>query len=183
MKKINDMPLYTLVSISDANIIQEMVVQFQNELSPSLEQRNINLIEYAHKLYKYGKVWCQCAQGIPISIIAGYFNDKNSYKAYLSLLVVDKNYRKRNLATLLLLNFEKYAYDHNMRMIELEVRKNNYAAQFLYNKCGYIEFSEASKNSFYMRKILAQKENIGKGGKKKSDKKERNHEFAAFFFI
>lgn len=143
-----------LLEVLDADLITNAVINLEGNLSPSLSQRNINLQRYADKLYKYGKVWCHYDQGTPVSIIAGYFNDAQEHTAYLSMLIVDENYRGRHLASSLLLEFEEYAFDNGMEKVKLEVRKHNNVAQTLYSKFGYVIIGDASDNSYYMIKSL-----------------------------
>lgn len=143
-----------LMETFNRNAIEEAVISLEKMLVPSLTERNVNLIQYASKLSKYGKVWCHYDMGKPISIIAGYFNDIETQTAYLSMIAVAKEYQGKRLASSLLCEFEDYAIKNNMYYIKLEVRKNNYAAQNLYKKFGYVVISEASKTSYYMKKSL-----------------------------
>ena len=143
-----------LLEVSDLDSITESVINLEGNLSPSLRQRNIDLKEYTNKLYKYGKVWGHYDQGTPISIIAGYFNDRQEHMAYLSMLAVDESYRGKHLASSLLSAFEEYAFETGMDKIKLEVRKNNDIAQALYDKFGYIISGDASDSSYYMIKSL-----------------------------
>lgn len=149
-----------LMETFNLDAVEEAVISLEKMLVPSLTDRNVNLIQYASKLSKYGKVWCHYDMGKPISIIAGYFNDTETQTAYLSMVAVAKEYQGKKLASSLLCEFEDYAIKNNMYYIKLEVRKNNYAAQSLYKKFGYVVISEASKTSYYMKKSL----NLSGGG-------------------
>ena len=143
-----------LSGMTDIYSITEAVTKLEDNLSPSLRQRNIDLEEYANKLYKHGKVWGHYDLGLPISIIAGYFNDEQEHTAYLSMLAVNENYRGKHLASSLLSVFEEYALETGMDRIKLEVRKNNKKAQLLYDKFGYVISGDASDSSYYMIKSL-----------------------------
>lgn len=142
------------LELSDLDLIRCAVINLENNLTPSLSQRNVDLDGYAEKLYKYGKVWCHYDQGRPVSIIAGYFNDEKEHTAYLSMLAVDELYRGKYLASSLLSEFEEYAFNSGMEKVKLEVRKHNNIAQELYNKFGYTIIGEASDNSYYMVKSV-----------------------------
>ena len=150
-----------LLKIADIDLIITAVAKLEKNLFPSLSQRNINVEQYSQKLYKYGKVWCHYDQGIPISIIAGYFNDMQERTAYLSILAVNENYRGRHLASSLLSEFEEYALNAGMEKIKLEVRKYNSIAQVLYHKFDYVITENASDSSYYMMKFLKNKERGG----------------------
>ena len=143
-----------LIEVFDNNTVEGAVVQLENELVPSLTERGVDLHQYAAKLSTYGKVWCHYDMGKPVSIIAGYFNDKTFQDAYLSILAVEKGYQNKKLASSLLAEFEDYAIRKGMGRVKLEVRKHNIAAQSLYRKFGYEVVGEASETSIYMRKEL-----------------------------
>lgn len=134
--------------------VTEAVKLLEGMLVPSLTERNVNLVQYATKLSVLGKVWCHYDMGNPVSIVAGYFNDKTFKTAYLSMLAVDKEYQGKRLGYSLLSAFENYAYQNEMEYVKLEVRKNNLTARFFYKKLGYEIIGEASPKSFYMRKKL-----------------------------
>lgn len=46
-----------LMEAFNLNAIEEAVISLEKMLVPSLTERNVNLIQYASKLSKYGKVW------------------------------------------------------------------------------------------------------------------------------
>lgn len=140
--------------VLDKKEITKTIIAFENKLTPSLSERNINLREYADKLFRFGKVWSHYCQGKPISIVGGYFNDVRNKTSYLSIIAVDDKYRGRKLATSLLYKFEEYALNMGMKKVKLEVRKNNCRALALYSKFGYTIISEASETSYYMIKNL-----------------------------
>lgn len=140
--------------VKEREEITNAIIRLEDNLVPSLSQRNINLQKYADKLFKYGKVWCYYDLENPVSIIAGYFNDTQEHIAYLSMLAVDENYRGKHLASSLLSEFEEYALESGMKKVKLEVRKHNNVAIMLYSKFGYTIIDDASATSYYMVKTL-----------------------------
>jgi ribosomal-protein-alanine N-acetyltransferase len=60
-------------------------------------------------------------------------------------IVVDKNYTKRGIASLLLEKIYLFCKEKNVKRILLEVRKSNIAAQNLYLKNGFVKISERKK--------------------------------------
>lgn len=150
-----------LRQVSNNASIKEAVELLERILMPPLTERKVDLTQYAKKLSSYGKVWCHYDMGKPVSVIAGYFNDKISKTAYLSMLSVAKEYQGKKLASSLLAEFEDYAIQNGMDYVKLEVRKHNTAAQGLYRKFGYEVIDKASETSFYMKKKL---KNIGGWG-------------------
>lgn len=151
-----------LREVSNNASIKEAVELLERILMPPLTERKVDLTQYAKKLSSYGKVWCHYDMGKPVSVIAGYFNDKISKTAYLSMLSVAKEYQGKKLASSLLAEFEDYAIQNGMDYVKLEVRKHNTAAQGLYRKFGYEVIDKASETSFYMKKKL---KNIGGVGR------------------
>ena len=143
-----------LQEVSNRDSVEEAVKLLEGMLVPSLSERSINLVQYSNKLSDCGKVWCHYDMGKPISIIAGYFNDIVSKTAYLSILVVSKEFQGKKLASSLLAKFEDYAVQCGMNYVKLEVRKNNVIAQNLYKKFGYEVVGNASDTSIYMKKTL-----------------------------
>lgn len=117
-----------LIEASDEENVEEAVVRLEDRLVPSLTDRKLNISQYFEKLAKYGKVWLHYDMGKPISIIAGYFNDKTIRTAYLSILAVAEEYQGKRLASSLLFEFENYAIKSGMNYVKLEVRKYNFAA-------------------------------------------------------
>lgn len=144
---------YELYEVLDKNVKEALQV-LESMLIPSLTERKINIVQYSLKLSTYGKVWCHYDKKIPISIIAGYFNDKKSQTAYISTLIVAKEYRGKKLASSLIVLFENYAFQNGLTNVKLEVRKNNVVAQNLYKKFGYEVIEEASETTYYMEKQL-----------------------------
>lgn len=149
-----------LCNVSDKEEILKSIRLLEENLRPSLSERNVDLVDYTKKLSNSGKIWCHYDMGKPVSIIAGYCNDFESHTAYLSMLVVAPEYRGKKLASSLLSEFEKYAQENQMESVKLEVRKHNDTAQKLYRKFGYRVIGDASENSLYMKKRL---EKIGGG--------------------
>ena len=150
-----------LREVCNTYVAVEAIEQLQGMLVPSLKQRNVDITEYAKKLFVHGKIWCHYDMGKPVSIIAGYFNDETSKIAYLSILAVGKEYQGKRLASSLLKEFEEYSLQKGMNYIKLEVRKHNVTAQNLYKKFGYEVKGEASETSLYMSKKI---ENVNRGG-------------------
>lgn len=60
-------------------------------------------------------------------------------------VVVDKNYTKKGIASILLNNIFEFCKSNNIVKIFLEVRKSNIAAQNLYLKYGFNKISERKK--------------------------------------
>ena len=143
-----------LQEVNDYPRILDAVTELEGNLQPSLLERRIDLVAFAEKLKKYGKVWCHYDMGKPVSIIAGYFNDRVGLTAYLTILAVAPEYRGRKMAISLFGEFIDYARINGMKKIKLEVRKHNDIAQNLYQKLGFDFLDDASDTSVYMVKEI-----------------------------
>lgn len=152
-----------LIDVVDTWLIQEALAVLEGNLIPSLSERKIDLKAYSEKISKYGNVWCHYDCGKPVSILAGYCNDKSNYTAYLTILAVNEAYRSKKLGTSLMAEYELYAQKSGMKKSKLEVRKSNTSAQSFYKKHGYQIIGDASETSYYMEKIFDQSNLIGEG--------------------
>lgn len=139
---------------SDKEVIVSLITEFEKKMEPTLSERNVNINDYAKKLFLNG-ITIVCYNNLkPVGILAGYFNDYINKKAYISLLVVDYNYRGNNVGEKLISKAEEIALHNDLIEITLEVRKNNYNAISFYRKNGYEVYDEASITSLYMKKLL-----------------------------
>ena len=143
-----------LTEIHDKDDILNAIMRLEGCLSPSLSQREVDLQQYAEKLYRHGRVWCYLDHGQPVAMIAGYFNDSKGRTAYITILAVDEKHRGLHLASSLLCELEEFALASGMDKVKLEVRKNNHVARKLYTKFGYGIFGDASDTSCHMIKYL-----------------------------
>lgn len=66
---------------------------------------------------------------------------------YITNVAVLPDFRKRGAARALLEKLREYAKMLNLREISLEVRRSNFAAISLYEKCGYVPLGE--RKNFY----------------------------------
>ena len=61
----------------------------------------------------------------------------NSLQCEITELTVDKDYRRKGIATMLIEHMEHEFSKHNITEICVTTGKNNFNAQKLYEKCGY----------------------------------------------
>lgn len=89
---------------------------------------------------------------IIVGIVDGHVYDKEDLYiekvAYLSRLVVDKNYKNKGIATRLINEFTNEVKKENVKFIKLNAFESNTPAVSLYKKEGFNEYSV-----FYMKKI------------------------------
>ena len=82
-----------------------------------------------------------------------YANDIRLKKAFVSIITVKKEFRKKALGTVLLKRAENIAYMWGMEYMDLEVDKANDVAIDFYLRNGYVK-SEELDASFIMQKEL-----------------------------
>lgn len=80
---------------------------------------------------------------------AMYANDKINEEAYISLIAVKKKYQNKHVGTMLINRCFEYARDQGMKLVKLEVKKENYNAIRFYRNKGFVFFSECSRDSDY----------------------------------
>lgn len=66
-------------------------------------------------------------------------------EAEIISIAVKENYRRKGVATGLFAEAEKFLKKENVRLINLEVRESNLAAQKLYKKLGFLPVSERKR--------------------------------------
>ncbi len=109
--------------------------------------------KYAQKLFLYAEMYVAQVSGEAVGMIAFYCNDFNSYKAYLTTLVVKDTYREKGVGAGLLAQMIKRCKEQKMNIIGLDVCKINAHAISLYKKYGF-EVKNTHEAYVYMEKIL-----------------------------
>ena len=84
-----------------------------------------------------------------IGYAAFYCNDIVTKQAYLSMIVVKKEYQHIGAGNALMREIKRICCDNGFLTIKLEVDVNNYKAKNLYHKCGYAYESIASEHTEY----------------------------------
>ena len=93
-------------------------------------------------------------EGYLVAIVAGYFNDFVSKKAFITSVITCPQYQGIGVSFKLLSSALKYSVEKDFRTVSLEVVKNNEKALNLYEKLEFMIVSE-SGNLYKMEKINA----------------------------
>lgn len=88
-----------------------------------------------------------------LGFAAVYCNDNINNKAYISMIVVKKEYQYRGIGTKLLEEVIKIVRDAGMKIIILEVAKGNDKARNFYGKQGFLQVNE-TEGSYFMGKEI-----------------------------
>ncbi|MCI6360374.1 MAG: ATP-grasp domain-containing protein [Eubacterium coprostanoligenes] len=123
----------------------------QDDIKPTLNERNINIRSYANKLASNGVAFIALDNEKIVGIISGYVNCDN---AYVSIFIVKEGYRGKSIGKHLLNYFQNKATQNDVQILKLEVRKINTNAIGFYNHFGFNITKEATEESYYMEKSL-----------------------------
>lgn len=90
----------------------------------------------------------------PLGYAAFYCNDWRNHIAYLSMIGVDTEMQHIGIGSQLLQVVESMSSHYGMRMLQLEVWKDNKNAQRFYQKHGFCFLTKETETSFFMQKQL-----------------------------
>lgn len=113
----------------------------------------IDIESYVDKLLQYATIICAYESGTLSGFIGYYSNDKATLSGYISVLVVDKQYRNRKIAEKLMKYTISDLKDKGFERCRLEVLKENKRALSLYEKIGFKIIAE-NKDKWLMNSIL-----------------------------
>lgn len=113
--------------------------------------------EYALKLFKYARHFVAMEDQNIAAWVAVYLNDKKSRHAFITIVVVIPQFRRRGIGKCILDSVFDYAKGEGFRDIFLEVSCSAYGALRLYKRLGFEE-QDFHKESdvLLMRKNLLQ---------------------------
>lgn len=97
---------------------------------------------------------CRGKEEIKLGYVAIYCNDNINKRAYISMIVVKKDYQYKGIGTKLLEEAIKTAQKERMETIVLKVAKDNIKAQNFYRKHGFWQINEMG-NSYLMGKVIS----------------------------
>ncbi|MGN0005699.1 MAG: GNAT family N-acetyltransferase [Candidatus Gastranaerophilaceae bacterium] len=145
------MDIILLESIKDVYIAYKDV----KSNSYSLETE-VNIDDYLNKVFEFGKVYAAFDSDYSryCGFIAVYMNNFETKTAYISLLRIDPDYKRRHIGTELLSYSENQAKKVGMEFMRLEVKKSNYVAINFYEKNNYKFDNKESNTSLFMIKKL-----------------------------
>lgn len=135
------------------SLIKELLEKVDNEFQPRLSSK-VDLTEYANKLNDKAVLFVEVDNDILIGLCAVYMADRIQLQAYLSMLVVNPEFRGKGFAKKLILEMESAVRDNGFKTIRLEVYKSNEGALSMYLKLGYI-IIDSTENSFFMQKVFS----------------------------
>ena len=127
------------------NDIYSHLVRCDEEFSPRLSTR-VDLSEYSGKLHESSITFEAWNEGLLISLVAGYFNDKGK-RVYISNVSTEKIHWGKGLGKKLIVNLIEFAKTKKFNDIRLDVYMENSKAIQLYEHLNFIKTER--KNDFF----------------------------------
>lgn len=143
-----------IVEIKSKELIYQYLSKYNNCFPESIDYRVGDLYAYSEKLFKYAYTFVAQKDSETLGIIILYANDNKTCEAFITMIAVDMNYNAQGIGSALFEKCEEICFQSGMKYLKLEVDKENSNAIRFYAKRGFIYFSEASKNTIYLRKEL-----------------------------
>lgn len=140
------------ISIS---VLTEFLTRMDCEFPIPLSQK-VDIGSYVTKLTENGYLCCALDGYRVVGIIAGYNNNHISKSGYISILVLDKNYRGRRISVGLVEKFIKNSIQQGMHNIEVYTHETNIQAIGLYEKLGFLRYELDESHCYHYIKQLMQ---------------------------
>lgn len=137
------------VLLADNHKIKEIVFSFKDHYYKSESLSDERLNNLSNKYKDFGKIMIATDYDEIFGYIAYYRNNFEKCIAYISTVVIKKEFRGFGIGKTLL---EKVILDcklHGFKEIKLEVDNNNNRAISLYSKMGFVRTQSASRDSSY----------------------------------
>lgn len=138
-----------IVRLTDAREIGTVMSEFKDSLYDNEVVETGVYDALAEKYAKNAYVIAALLEGVYAGYASFYCNDLNTKTAYLSMIVVKKEYQHFGIGKALMERMKTICMDKGFRAIRLEVDVNNNKARNLYHKCGYAFESTASEHTEY----------------------------------
>lgn len=142
-----------VMKITNPEIASRILQTYLSELPHFLEKIS-TIEEYVDKVLKLGNMYVVEEQEKVKGFIIFYNNDNQSQKAYISLIVVSKDFRRQNIGSALIKICEDASKKSGMNKIRLEVDEDNTNAQIFYQNLGFVFVPTEEINKIYMEKDI-----------------------------
>lgn len=124
-----------------------LLKEFNDEFPLVFNDKDLN--SYTQKLIDNSEILIELIDEKLAGFIAFYANNYIDKKAFLSMLIIHKDFRERGIASSLMARAINYLETHEFKTFELEVLKKNTKAIEFYFKNGFKELHE-NNNSLIM---------------------------------
>ena len=141
----------SFIRLTDIENVKKVLLEFNDKLPP-LQGEEEYVDSVTEKICENGIVYCMLLKEI-IGFFAMYANDTVTKTAFISFIAVGIPYRGSGYGSVLLDKAVQTAKENNMKILKLEVLKDNLIAQQFYKKHGFNVVSEG-ENSIYLEKNI-----------------------------
>jgi ribosomal protein S18 acetylase RimI-like enzyme len=137
------------VNVASAPAIAAHLRRCDDDFIPRLSDR-VEIDEYSRKITRRATRFEAWAIGSLVGLVAAYF-DAVAHTAYITTVSVDPQYRKRGLASRLLVQCVASAQERGCTHVLLEVDRDNGPAIDLYKEVGFT-VADVSERTINMRR-------------------------------
>jgi len=149
--------IYCICKASEDEIffhLQECSSQFIPDLNET-----VDLKEYSKKIHQKSTTFEAWKENRLIGLVAGYFNDVESNRGFITNVSIIKDFQGLGLASILLNMCITHAKIKKVLTIRLEVNKGNNKAIELYKKHGF-SVDAINENSWFMELNIIDHSNV-----------------------
>lgn len=135
-------------------LLMEFLSKIDKYFTPNLSQKT-ELSDYCDKLLSKAQLFVSYSNGGKINgLVALYANDFENHYAYVSLVVVDSDYRNQGIARNLLVQAINHVRGLGVDKIQkIGIYTNNHIALHLYETLNFCRIS-VSQNRYYLELSL-----------------------------
>ncbi len=128
---------YKLKTASELEIYDHLF-ECKDHFVPSLD-KTVDIRRYSKKIFERATTFEAWDKSKLIGLVAGYFNDYDNHKGYITNVSVTRDYQGKGIAVKLIKMCKDYAIKNNFNEINLEVNKSNKSIIKLYQRLGFDE--------------------------------------------
>ncbi|MAP80966.1 MAG: hypothetical protein CL526_07735 [Aequorivita sp.] len=114
----------------------------------------VDVEEYVDKLLKYATIVPYFSQGVLMGFISYYNNDEFKKNAFLTMILVSKDYQGKGIGKLLLEFSIRDIQNSGFENYSLEVLKNNAKAIAFYKSYGFIQKEDRDQLWLMEKKLM-----------------------------
>lgn len=107
---------------------------------PTLQERGMNISEYAKKLSNMSTICYEENAGRIIALVAGYTNNICNNTSFITIVGCLKEYRRQGITKSLMEDYLKICRKFGIATARTTTSKKNAQAQSFYEKCGFVRY-------------------------------------------
>jgi O-antigen/teichoic acid export membrane protein/ribosomal protein S18 acetylase RimI-like enzyme len=143
------MPGHSAADSPTAAEVEALLLSAQNDDSPGLPPRSA-CSNYAEKIVRTEKILGFREEGVLVAFLAFHCNDPENQVAYMTMLLVRSDCRRKGLATRLIQDSLRYLEHSGIRKFWLEVDRTNNNAIALYTRMKFEATGQGKERSLFM---------------------------------